>query len=51
MIALAFFSIICFAAGVFFIKLYQWRQDVLRGPYIMTDDRRNRRKRPSDSRR
>jgi hypothetical protein len=33
------------------IKLYQWRQDVLHGPYIMTDDRRNRRKRPSNSRR
>jgi hypothetical protein len=51
MIALAFFFAICCAAGFFITKLYQWRQDVLHGPYIMTDDRRNRRKRPSDYRR
>jgi hypothetical protein len=51
MIALAFFSAICCAATFFIIKLYQWRQDVLHGPYIITDDRRHRRKRPSNSRR
>jgi hypothetical protein len=51
MIALAFFFVICCAAGFFFIKLYHWRQDVLHGPYIVSDDRRNRGKRPSDSRR
>jgi hypothetical protein len=45
MIALAFFSAICCAATFFIIKLYQY------GPYIMTDDRRHRRKRPSNSRR
>jgi hypothetical protein len=51
MIALGFFSVVCCAAGFYIIKLYQWRQDVLHGPYIMTGDRRSRRKRPSDSRR
>jgi hypothetical protein len=51
MIALALFSAaICCATGFFFAKLYQWRQDVLYGPYIMSD-RRGRRKRPGDSRR
>jgi hypothetical protein len=48
MIAFALFSAaICCATGFFFAKLYQWRQDVLYGPYIINDDRRGRRKRPS----
>jgi hypothetical protein len=51
MIAFGFFSVICCAAGFYIIKLYQWRQDVLHGPYIMSDDQHGRRKRPSDSRR
>jgi hypothetical protein len=50
MIAFAFLSVIFFAAGFFIAKLYQWRQDVLYGPYIMSDHR-GRRKRPSDFRR
>jgi hypothetical protein len=37
MIALAFFFVICCAAGFFFIKLYHWRQDVLHGPYIVSE--------------
>jgi hypothetical protein len=51
MIAFAVFSAICCAAVFFIAKLYQWRQDVLHGPYIVSDDRRNRRKQPSGSRR
>ena len=40
MIAFAVFSAICCVAGFFITKLYQWRQDVLHGPYIVTEDRR-----------
>jgi hypothetical protein len=39
LIELAVLSAIVAVLGATVVKLYQWRQDVLHGPYLRRDDR------------
>jgi hypothetical protein len=41
MIELAVLFAIVAVIGVTFVKVYEWRQDALHGPYLRRDDRIN----------
>jgi hypothetical protein len=40
LIEVALFSAFVAIVGTFIVKVYEWRQDVLYGPYIRQNDRR-----------
>jgi len=42
MIEIILFLALVVVAGVIIVKAFEWRQDVLYGPYIGRDDRQHR---------